>query len=1347
MITKTARLAAATLLASICLSYAEQPAKPEYLPGGPLAGLVLPKSKQNTGPGPEMELHPGSVEHWRAYFMKYLTTRSFFDQQSQLKNWVAPEIPGAKPSQVEQYASPVYRQPDSGDAKDTGKKLDPVPVIRCKVGDPAFKLDLGTLEPGMYAVRVIGAVETAKLRRVREPLFLSMKVNDGLKGEVNSYRIRPGYVDEFYSVGDFYFHAPEKRAYTAELSLDQGTTIELLVHNITLDDVLAGTTRRAIKTRRTLTTDDEIEAIKAEVSESAIKAVEMEKPYTPEERLARDEAIWNRIPPLNTPVQWLDGVGLDPADLGTADMTMEQIEEKYGKWESAGGRETTNMNPTLGVMSRDPELQNAFLVNAKLGLTYTMDDLRARKSLPDPYPFKDDGAGLYFPDPKDVTKGRAFFPIARELGRRYRQNTSPAGNAAAIWLKTGNEDIARDGAVSLLRAAMQFPSIDSGNFLQNGVFMPQAQGRDLFCRQRADAANWLSHYPLYMDSVRDYDLLFDYIKGNEELAQSIHRFVPWVKTSQDLIELLDVYLLQTTAKRILRYQYYSNPTEITNATIALGDTTVTDPWMEWQFSRTFVYPLNTAGLPDLLISGQDREGVQYIGSSYYGQGQGSRRLAETLDRYIALGGNPKFQLSDPKIFPKALAQCYWQFEQMIGGADLPRIGDVAGPDKSPFGHMSPFMDGAVRSGWKWSGDPKFAWIVKNVFGQGDESAEDWTKLEAAAATVKRAPWLDLKSRHVENWFTALETGLQHDDYRFRRTAYLRTGIGSGHAHADTLDLQFFAHGLPMTIDGGQRSGYSKPNDKFSRIHNTVEVNGAGNSEYGLQSYGWTTALSDAPGARYMQVTADPPDGAKIFRRQLALIDVDEGKGSEPLTTDQQKPRAVLKAGVVTGNSYIFDVFRVSGGSQHTYCFHGPVNEDFQWNAANVKPVETPAKEARVPGSDSEYLWMFASSPESKAVGDAPETFQATWKYLRDGKFGSEQQMLGKNFEPASPPKFTRLTLLGSKDLRALKADMVCSKDRLVYRFTNTMLQRKDAGGKLESAFTAIIEPYAGEPFIASSKLLPIADNEDDALRAVAVEVLTKNGHTDMVFADGRPEKTRQISSLKSQVSGEFACLSKDKDGLRLATLTGGTLLQSPDVTLAVARREHTATIIKVDYPNKTLWTDKPLPAACAGRVVEIGLPGSPLAYTMATIQPDGPGSRVTFTRGADFYSARITAFLPDRPGVNGGLDLPPGRSTEGMTLSNDTLTKFWRLKKRGDGCNFPVDAPLAEADFGPSKVMRVWEYGVGDTLRLPGMVAVNRVDGGGYEIRGDVDVEVTLGTINRKISADEFAKDDVVKLK
>ncbi|MEI8312027.1 MAG: hypothetical protein WCH98_14855, partial [Verrucomicrobiota bacterium] len=881
---------------------------PKYEVGGPAAGLVLPVSPQNTGPGPEVELSPGSVEHWRGYMMKYVPMRSFFDQQSLLKHWIAADLPGIPKARIIEYASPVYAQPKNGEATDTGKKLPPVKVVRSTADGPVFSLDLGELGEGLYAVRVIGAVEKEKLRRFREPLFLRLTINDGLHGEKNTYRIRCGYVDEFYNLGTFYFHALEKRKFQADIAVDRGSTVDLLVHDISLDDVLAGTTREALKTRRSLTLKpeqpDDDQPVAAEPVNPRLLAL---PPLTPEERLARDETLWNYLPPLNTTADHVVGTPATPATRGIADKTMEQIEAEYGVWAPPA------TDWQLG-FPRDPAAQNAFLVNTKLGLTYTMDDLRARKPLPDPYPIKDDGAGLFFPDSANPATGRVFSVIAPWIGRRYRDASSGYKEWVRLWKETKNDDFARDAAVSLVRYALQFPTIEAGNYLGSVTCIGQWQGRDYACRMREAYPFWMPNYAETLNAVRQYDELFDYIKGNEELAKSINRFVPWVKTSQDVIKLLDTYLVQTTAKRILRYHYVSVPTAITDVAIALGDKTVTQPWMDWQFSRTWTYPLRPAGLRDTMIVSSDREGAQYVGSTYYAQNEGAARMVESVQHYVDMGGDPKFSLIEPVANPKPLAHAEWQINTIVGGADFPRIGDVTGPDKTPGFTFGKDLEAKSRFGWKITGAPRFAWPLVNIFGRDDESSAEWQKIVDAAAKLPRAPWLDLHSRHVDNWAGILESGHTHDDYRYRRAATVRTGVGQGHAHADALDLQVFAHGLPMTVDGGQRSGYSKPNDGFSRIHNLVEVDGGtGSSEYGLSSYSWVKSLFETPGLAYLRANvANLPPKTTVYERQVALVDVDEGSGSKPLPPAQQRPRVKLDPAGKTANSYVVDFFRVGG---------------------------------------------------------------------------------------------------------------------------------------------------------------------------------------------------------------------------------------------------------------------------------------------------------------------------------------------------------------------------------------------------------------------------------------------------
>ena len=99
----------------------------EYEVGGPLAGLTLPVSTQSTGPGPELELYPGSVEHFRSYFMKYLPVRSFFDRQSQVTTWVGARIPGRTPRRRSRTPPPSTRWASTTSAPTRGISSRPCP--------------------------------------------------------------------------------------------------------------------------------------------------------------------------------------------------------------------------------------------------------------------------------------------------------------------------------------------------------------------------------------------------------------------------------------------------------------------------------------------------------------------------------------------------------------------------------------------------------------------------------------------------------------------------------------------------------------------------------------------------------------------------------------------------------------------------------------------------------------------------------------------------------------------------------------------------------------------------------------------------------------------------------------------------------------------------------------------------------------------------------------------------------------------------------------------------------------------------------------------------------------------
>jgi len=1298
----------------------------KYEVGGPLAGVKLPLFPTQHGepaghpgclpdpdnPGrllydkqglsPERHLHPHSVEHWRAYWFKYCPVRSFYDQQSLLKNWGAPRIPGADAAHLTTYASPVYQVPRHALPRDTGKRLPPVPVVKCGVRSPVFRLDLGELAPGLYTVRVIAAVSEKAPRKFLEPLYFAMKVNDGLDDRSHTYRIRSGYVDEFYGIAEISFHAPVARRYRAEIYVADGSRVEPLIHNIELHDALAGTIRKAIKRRPT-------------TAEPPAK-VNYRTRYLTEERLARDADIWRAMPPLNKQIghyaafqslQHFQSPG-DSVRFGQDGMTRSEIQDKYGKW----------------YRGKFP----VFLENRKLCLKYTYAEFEAGKPLPDPYPFKDDGAGLYQADPDDPKKGQAFIPIAEHVGAIVRDYGSiDRRKNCGQWLKNGDIDAARDEAVRLLRIAYRCPAIESSHCLHNVTTNPGVYGRDSACRRRQTQpqGTWLSFYGNFRTPPLYYDKLFTYIAGNQELARSIGRFLPEVKQPDDLVRLLDVYLVQTVAKRILRYHYYTSNSAlaIADVALALGDRVVTAPWIKWLFSRTFIYPLPLEGIQNLGVTSSGRSGCSYIGSSFYAGGEGAASRARNVEKYLKEGlFPPKYDLRRPDLYPKTQAHLNWHLEIVVGGHEALRIGDVNGAERTAYTTFAA-LPGFAPYGWKWFQDPRWAWIIRHVRGRTNETDAEWREIERAAATVKRAPWLDNRSRQVYNWAGILESGLEFDDYRFRNAVYVRTGLGIGHAHSDGLDLQIVSHGLPMTVDGGQRPGYSTPADAAGRVHNVVTVDGGGNY---IQA--WVRTLNDAPGAKYMRV-AGAHNTASLYRRQVALIDVDRGKGARNLSVDEQKFGAKLPTqGIVPPNSYVFDVFRVAGGNTHTYCFHGPVSDQVISNEKNKKDVGAPADPKRATPEQA-FLRSFRRS-SYRTAGDAADDTEVTWRYTRAG-VGAEA--LHGNFDPASPRKYLRLFLFGTRGMRVLRAQGVCHARN--YKLDHVFVQRRPAAEGGATVYAALIEPYAGKPFIVSKRQLAVADNETDARRAVAVEVKTANGHTDVLFADGRPNKTRKFAGLTA--SGEFACYSTDAQGLRLANLHGGALLQGPELEIRAAAPLYTGKVLSVDYLKRRMVIDASWPTGLAGEVMEIVTPRRRTCYTLKRVEPRGGQTVITVLKGADYYRSQIdqvkngtvTCRLSCALGKRKGL-------SEDFTAMDVTGKKFWHADYLGGRDWKLKGGPVTLADFGEEKALTIYEYGPGDGVELKTRVSLLRKGPGLYEVRCNVPCTVRLRARDGTVSSD-----------
>ncbi|UCC99569.1 MAG: hypothetical protein JSW66_06725, partial [Phycisphaerales bacterium] len=1087
-------------------------------------------------------------------------------------------------------------------------------------------------------------------------------------GETSSYVLRGRACDNFYETVAFMFHCVDARIFKVRITLLEESEAALYAYNIDIHDIFGECAKRMGKTR---STGGEEGPPPRPIADAAARA-------------RRDKALWKSLPPLN--------VHLD--DRKAARFSGGFSTVRYGRdWDRA-----------YALYKGDWRAPDA---------VYTREDMIAHRELPGSG--GDRGWGIADGDAYRSNIAfchqRRYMGIAGRLGdlvKRYQAQDAEAG---------------RDGAFLLCALAYQYPAIKSNNSLIYASTGKPHQPTRRYGPGSDIPGGWGRWTP--PDLADYYDKLFDYIKGNEELATAVGRFIPWVKTPQDLRWLLDVYTIQYAANEISHFRFYYDhglARMLINLAVIQDDNDISSPWMEFIWTRGWEFPQTLAGLPDNVITNCTRDGVSNIGSVSYASPVGWE-AARLTEAYIKNGGLRKYDLSDYRQYPKnEVGGDFHKIINPVGGHNL-GIGDVGGPST------------------------RFARI-----GQ-----------------VNRE--LHLKSRVFSDWAAILETGSQYDDTRFRRAAAITMAMGTGHAHHDTLDLRIFAHGCIMSGDFNQRPAYGRPRHQATYLHNLLEVDGNGeyyDSNSGeWDGYAWVRNLFDAPGSPYVLVESTPPfnhRNVRLMRRHVAVLDVDEGSAADG-DTDPNDPQ------VQTPSSYFFDVIRVAGGRRHTYCFHGCSDDGFEINVRNKAFLaeDGTSDEERYMQRfryDRYYRETVATADQSRwaqqqeyrpdrdrqwAADPDGDILTATWRLDRY----CEQRMVEEQGAVTIPPKYTRLHLFDQEDARILHGIAVDTHDGAASCLTRRMTSgrclysQKNFSGDTEAVYVALIEPYVGEPFIRERELLDIEENETDALRAAAVRVKAAFQTDDICFADGRPDKTRSLPG-GVKIAGEFAYLSSDEHGVRLATLTGGTLLEGRGLTIKPTVREYRGRIVDVDLIERTMQVEG-LPALkeLQNHYFEIGNDKHLTAFQIDKVREVDGRTELRCKKGLEIMRARVLEadYANGRVRTNISMLHYRGRD-DGLVATGENLSKRWRVTFEGgnrhEGFWFKLrgDA-IAVKHFPVSGRFSVWEFGVGDSVSLRTGVSLRRADRGQWKVYATVAFELDVNGNQFEWSADRSRWKDV----
>jgi hypothetical protein len=1220
------------------------------------------------------------------------------------------------------------------------------PAVRLTTNGPVVRFVFTNLPPGVYFLRTIARVAQpteGTLGVFRRPLYLHWKINDGLGGVTNDYRVRCNYSTNLEEVGRLFFNAlyPTNNL-GGELSLGPGSQNELRVHRIEFYDALAGTARRSYKTNFTTFTPAERAYERQVVAAMAAHAardpdpiygtydsnpfwwwVNWNSPFLPTNltgaaRISRDDTLWNAFPPPNVMV----------ASPGRT--------APYAA--PAGANGTWRLFPSATVTDYGTPL---VFTNDTLRRNYTLTDYKLHRPLPGAY--GDDGLGWYAPSSPagyyfiigELMEQRMFYQYYEALSQTVGL---PNVNLPWRYHLTGNTNAAHEGALLLARFALQWPAM-------------HFETQELSLNTTEPDKRWEERLPGkivyygWADAMQSYlylayDRLFDFLQTNQSFANTLNRYIPWIRTPGDVLTFFDTHLVQAgiVDTKTLRIR----TTQPMLLGLVQGPSPIATELMDLSQVQVDQYPVGVDTMKDHYHNSLNQDGAVALGSTFYvGESLAFVDAWDPMQRYKAFGGTVPYDLTDLAAYPKVRAFCDYLLDQTVAGGFEPTAGDAAKTIYSPRGYFD-FVLPRIKRVWQMTGNPKAAWLLLNVAsGRTTETDAEWAAVTNAAATV-RDPRLASASRVFAGFgLGILESGVASDDFRAKRAVVLRTGTGQGHAHYDALDLNVFAHGFRAANDFGQRNEGSLltvPPDSASYTHNTVEVDGyyhhtrAGNGWPGgsfSRADAWFEAFKTNSGVQFLAGFGQSLDHTNVqaFRRDVALVDVD------------------------ATNSYVFDVFRVKGGRWHTWCFHGAdAGVESGGFTVNTTLSVPPA------GSVSDY-YLRKHATNSRREGPSRPRLEATWRLSRtastnalnntDGDaltvatVAAEQSIYGNDYVAASPRKYTRAVLFDRPNDTVLVGNLYSASYQinmpLLYVQSRQPGTNYAAMTEREVVYPALIEPYVGQPFITNSVSLAVSNNEADALKAVALRVQTANGNTDLLFSDGR-NMPRVLTNGLMRVQGRFALCSETPAGFRLLNLVGGVELAKDGISVKPDTAVYRATIQSVDYTGRKIYTVERLPASLPpGQQFHIFNAGHHASYKIVRVADAGAGSVLTFSNPADVGDFAIESVAGDTiiSDDRRALDDYANRH-RGLTAVNERGTKSWKIEKLP-----PLDAyqnisyrltgaPVADADFtdedgdGRRSVI-VYDFGPGDTLELPSNVWLQR-NGADYLLDADTGVTLTL---------------------
>ena len=895
-----------------------------------------------------------------------------------------------------------------------------------------------------------------------------------------------------------------------------------------------------------------------------------------------DDEIWSLVPGQNTPRGidvTLDRIAKGPKVLGCLKCGLDVL--KFGNYPYEPEFENKPWKLTC------PSCKSVFPTN-DFGKFYAsaLDDSgqfnvsKGDKSLlfntahPDPSdPLHkygvDDGYGYL------DQNGRAHRFIGYYVWKKWDYISKGLADLAEVYLYTGDKMYARKAAIILDRIADVYPEMNWKPYADKGWYHSDG-GRNM---GKIHGSIWETQ--IITSFADSYDKIISGTVDNSELysflkKQSKKYTIGNKGTRELLMQNIDDGLLRTAYKAVLSTHIRGNQGmhQLTLATcaIALDSQPESNLWIDWIFAA------NGGNIPGLMISTFDRDGTSNEGAPGYTLMWG-RLITQVAER---LQGYPAYTKHNIiKEFPQFNTTFLAAYRMAALGIAIPNMGDSGSTGTVSNSYADPKF---IAKGYIFTKDPEFAKAAylsnKNSADKlgRDIFSEDPDAISKEIQKIAEPLGMRPQGGYLMSGFglALLENGIGNSGVALANN-FGRTIM---HAHPDLMNFDLLAFGKWLAPDHGYPEFATKiPSNTdwtgSTVAHNLVFVNEKPQKEvWG----GHTKLFKQLKGFGVFELDGQKayPE-TKTYQRTMFLVDAESGQN----------------------NSYVIDIFKVEGGNDHLYSFHGPPGE-----ISNTGLRLTEQKTGTYAGEHIEKGLAANGFPQGysffynvKKDLNPPANSMLDWKV----ETGYRGLKAGENIH------LRMYSLTQSNDIALADGDPPQNKPGNPKKLGYVLMHRK--GENLNSTFISVFEPYKENPFIKSVKRI---DSGDESQIALKIEL--SNGSIDYVLYNPDTEKLMKIED-SINMSGNIGFIRKQDGRVVKSLIINGKSLNHGSMNLKSAGQIRGKIVKMNKNPSGSGWVlvDQVLPenGSLNGEQLIIANKGERDAtYTIKSIKREGKYSRI-----------------------------------------------------------------------------------------------------------------------------------------